>query len=163
MIEEIALSPQQTFWTMTVNLLLDTAAVEWSKVFGSWEEDTHWTKAIPKEQHEEVRATLLKELSFDQKEWKAYRDEIVDYRNQLVAHHDLSATVANYPRYDKALIAACFMFDRIKDVADPDNLGGIPTSLDNWSDTVAGNMSAIVGKAFEASASLGSNVPGCTG
>ena len=40
MIEGIALDPKQTFWIMTVNLLADTVAVEWCKVFGSWEEAT---------------------------------------------------------------------------------------------------------------------------
>ena len=83
----------------------------------------------------------------------------MSYRNQMVAHHDLDATVAKYPHYDVAILAANFMFDQLRSVADPDSLGGIPTSLDRWSRTVSGNMSAIVKKAFEASALLGSNVP----
>jgi len=64
-----------------------------------------------------------------------------------------------YPHYDKAIVAANVMFDQLRSIADPDQLGGVPTSLDRWSNTVAGNMSVIVRKAFEASASLGSNVP----
>lgn len=159
MIEGIALDPKQTFWIMTVNLLADTAALEWCKVFGSWDEDTHWTQAVPKDKHDGIRADLLKAIGLTQAEWEKYRDDIVSYRDQMVAHHDLGATVANYPRYDVALVAASFMFDQLRNVADRDSLGGIPTSLDRWSQTVAGNMSAIVKKAFQASASLGSNVP----
>lgn len=159
MIEGIALDPKQTFWIMTVNLLADTATVEWCKVFGSWDEDTHWTRVAPKEQHEDIRADLLKILGLSQGAWEEYRDSIVSYRDQMVAHHDLDATVTNYPHYDVAIVAANFMFDRLRNLADPDSLGGIPTSLDHWSQTVARNMSAIVRKAFEASASLGSNVP----
>ena len=75
-----------------------------------------------------------------------------------MAHHDLDAAVPKYPQYDKALVAAYFMFDRLRGFADPDRLGGIPTSLDQWSNTVAGNMSAIVRAAFSGSAPLGSNV-----
>ena len=97
MIEEIALDPKQTFWTMTVNLLADSAALEWSKVFGSWDEDTHWTRAVRAERRDEHRAALLVELGFTQTEWKAYRNEIVDYRNGMVAHHDLNATVREIP------------------------------------------------------------------
>jgi len=160
MIERIALEPKQTFWIMTVNLLADAASIEWSKVFGSWDEDTHWTRIVPKEKHDEVRAALLSELSFSQAEWEAYRDEIVGYRNELVAHHDLDASIAKYPHYDKAIVAANFMFNQLRSTADPDQLGGIPTSLDRWSTSVAENMSVIVRKAFQASASLGSNVPG---
>jgi hypothetical protein len=159
MIEGIALDPKQTFWILTMNLLADSASLEWSKVFGSWNEHTHWTRAVPKARHGEVRAALLAELGFTQAEWKAYRNEIVAYRNEIVAHHDLNATVAKYPRYDKAIVAANFMFDILRGIANPDQLGGIPTSLDRWSNTVAGNMSVIVRKAFEASATLGSNVP----
>lgn len=159
MVEEIALDPKQTFWIMTVNLLADAAAIEWSKVFGSWDEDTHWTRIVPKEKQDEVRAALLRELAFSPKDWEAYRAEIVDYRNQLVAHHDLDATVAKYPHYDKGIVAANFMFDVLRTMADPDQLGDIPLLLDRWSNTVSGNMSVIVRKAFEASASLGSNVP----
>jgi len=159
MIEGIALDPKQTFWIMTVNLLADRASLEWSKVFGSWDEDTHWTRVVPNERHDEVRAALLGELAFTHAEWKAYRNGIVGYRNEMVAHHDLDATIARYPHYDKAIVAANFMFDQLRSIADPDQLGGVPTSLDRWSNTVAGNMSVIVRKAFEASASLGSNVP----
>ena len=159
MIEGIALDPKQTFWNMTVNLLADAAAVEWCKVFGSWDENTHWTQVVPKERHDEVRADLLKAIGLTQAEWEEYRNSIVNYRDQMVAHHDLDATVAKYPRYDVAIVAAGFMFDQLRNIADPDSLGGIPTSLDRWSRTVAGHMSAIVRRAFEASSSLGSNVP----
>jgi len=158
MIEGIALNPKQTFWIMTVNMLADAASVEWSKVFGSWDEDTHWTRIIPNERHDEVRAALLSELGFTQAEWESYRHEIVGYRNEMVAHHDLDATIARYPQYDKAIVAANFMFNQLRSIADPDQLGGIPTSLDRWSTTVADNMSLIVRKAFQASATLGSNV-----
>jgi len=159
MIERIALDPKQTFWIMTVNLLADAAAIEWCKVFGSWDEDTHWTKVVPEKQRDQVRAALLRELGLSESEWEAYHDGILRYRNELVAHHDLNATVAKYPHYDKAILAANFMFDLLRAIADPDQLGGIPTSLDRWSSTVADNMSVIVRKAFQASATLGSNVP----
>jgi hypothetical protein len=66
MVEEIAVEPKQTFWIMTVNMLGDTAALEWSKVFGSWDEDTHWTCVVPKERHDEVRADLLKATGLSQ-------------------------------------------------------------------------------------------------
>lgn len=158
MVEEIASEPQQTFWIMTINLLGDAATIEWSKVFGSWDEDTHWTKVVAKDEHDAIRLALLTELKLTQKEWEVYRDSIVDYRNQLVAHHDLDAGVGKHPHYDHALVAAYFMFDRLRAYADPELLGGIPTSLDRWSSSVAGNMRAIVRAAFEGSARLGSNI-----
>lgn len=159
MIEGIAFEPKQTFWIMTVNLLLDAAAIDWCKVFGSWDEGTHWTQVIPKERHEDVRAGLLSALGLSANDWDAYRNSIVGFRDQMVAHHDLNATVAKYPHYDLAFAAAEFMFNEIRNLADPDALGDIPSSLDRWSGTVAGNMAAIVRAAFGASAQFGTNVP----
>lgn len=158
MILDIALEPKQTFWNMTMNLLLDAAILEWAKVFGSWDEDTHWTKALPLAEHDATRAALLKYLGLTAQEWGEQHAALLAYRNQLVAHHDLDATVTKIPYFDTALKAACFMFDRIRAVADQNWLGNIPTDLDRWSNTVAGNMSAIVRKAHAASATLGSNV-----
>src|SRR5262245_2677558 len=114
MAEQIALEPKQTFWIMTVNLLADAGAIDWCKVFGSSDEDTHWTKVIPSDQHDQVRAALLRELGFSKSEWEAYHDGILRYRNELVAHHDINASVAKYPHYDKAIVAANFMFDQLR-------------------------------------------------
>ncbi|MCM5570063.1 hypothetical protein M6I34_06050 [Burkholderiaceae bacterium FT117] len=160
MIEGIALEPKQTFWIMTVNLLLDSAVIDWCTVFGSRAEDTHWTRVIPKERHADVRAGLLSALVLSADDWEAYQNSIVVFRDQMVAHHDLNAAVERYPHYDVAFAAADFMFTVIRDLADPDSLGGVPSSLDFWARTVAGNMSAIVRAAFDASAQLGSNIPG---
>jgi len=158
MIEAVALEPKQSFWIMTINLLADAATVEWSKVFGSRDEQTHWTKAVPKEHHEDVRAKLLETLKLDEKTWATYRDSIVSYRNQIVAHHDLNAKVAKTPQFDVGLLAADFMFSRLRELSDPDFLGGIPSDLSRWATSVSKNMTPIVHMAFAASASLGSNV-----
>lgn len=156
-IREISLEPKQTFWVMTLNLLFDTAAVEWCKVFGSFSEGTHWKNVVPKNQHDDVRKRLLDAIGFNQSEWEVYHQTIIDFRNQMVAHHDLNATVTKYPNYGPALIASNFIFSEIRSLADPDFLGGIPLSLDVWSQGIANNMTPIVKKAFEASAKLGPN------
>ena len=160
MVEGIAAQPMQTFWIMTMDLLMESAAIEWSKVFGSWDEQTHWTRAFPEDAHSTVRDGLLQAIGMNLSDWEAYRDTIVRYRNEMIAHHDLGASVAAYPKFDPALKAATFMFDQIRSKADQDWLGGIPTSLNRWAVRVAGNMAPIVEKAFGASAELGSNVSG---
>ena len=159
MVQGIALEPKQTFWIMTMNLLIESASIEWCKVFGSRDEQTHWTQSFPNEAHEELRAQLLAKLGLTLKEWEKYRDTIVGYRNQVVAHHDLNASVAAYPQFDSALMAADFMFAQFRGRADQDWLGGIPTSLDRWARRVSANMEPIVRRSFAASAELGSNVP----
>lgn len=160
MIAPITREPEQTFWNMTINLLMDAAAIEWCKVFGSWNEDTHWTKVIPEAEHRQTRADLHAYLGMSASEWESYWRSIVNYRNQMTAHHDLKAAVPNFPHYDAALEAAYFMFTRIRALRDQDWMGGIPSDLNRWSSNVAGNMKSIVRKAFAASAELGSNIHG---
>lgn len=159
MIVEVAREPKQTFWNLTINLLFDTAAVEWSKVFGSWGEDTHWTKALPPDQHDTTRLALLAHLGLTAEQWAAEQEAVKAYRDEHVSHHDLASTIEKLPRYDVPYKAACFMFDRIRAVADQNWLGGIPKDLDRWATNVAGNMSVIVCKAHAATATLGSNIP----
>ena len=159
MVVEVAREPKQTFWNMTINLLFDAAAVEWSKVFGSWGEDTHWTKALPPDQHDTIRAALLAHLGLTTEQWAAEQEAIKAYRDEHVSHHDLASTIAKLPRYDIPYKAACFMFARIRVVADQAWLGGIPEDLERWSTHVASSMRVIVRKAHAATATLGSNVP----
>ena len=147
------------FWIMTLSLLLDAAAINWCKVLGSRGEDTHQTQVIPKDRHEEVRMSLLCALGINAENWEAYQNSIVEFRDQIVAHHDLNATAAKYPNYDLAIAAVNHIFSTIRIFADPDSLGGVPSSLDRWSNIVSDNKAAIVKAAFRSSAELGPNIP----
>ena len=158
MIIEIAREPKQTFWNMTINLLFDTVAVEWSKVFGSWRENTHWTKALPPEQHDATRTALLAHLGLTPEQWAAEQDAVKTCRDEHVSHHDLASTIAKLPRYDFPYKAARFMFERIRAIADQNCLGGIPKDLEVCSTHVASGMKVNVRKAHAATATLGSNV-----
>jgi len=73
MVESSAKEPAQTFWNMTMNLLANAAAIEWSMVFGSWDEDTHWKKVVPKSRQADERAHLLSHLGMAERDWKMYR------------------------------------------------------------------------------------------
>ena len=159
MVEGIAVEPKQTFWILTLNLLFQSATIEWCKVFGSWKEQTHWTRAMPEEDSSRLRADLLAALQVQPEEWKNYQEKMVEYRDRLVAHHDLNATVDKNPVFDLGLSAASFIFDRLRERADQDWLGGIPLSLDRWARGIAANMAPIVLKSFSASSVLGPNVP----
>jgi hypothetical protein len=158
MIEELTAEPKQNFWIMTRNLLFQSAAIEWCKVFGSNKDLTHWTKVLPISKENELRSDLLIELQIKLEDWSSYREKIVNFRDQMVAHHDPNAEIAVYPQFDLALRAAEFMFQRIRESADEDWLGGIPLCLDAWAKRVADHMRPIVERSFSASAVLGPNV-----
>lgn len=39
-------NPHLNFWRLISGVWLDTSVVEWCKIFGSENEDTHWTKVL---------------------------------------------------------------------------------------------------------------------
>jgi hypothetical protein len=153
-----ALHPAQTFWYFVTGATTDIATIEWCKVFGSHGDDTHWTRVLPPKEHDRTRQDLLTTVKLDQEKWEQYRDSVVRYRNQLGAHHDLDANVDKFPHFDHALLAAYFMYERFYNLLPENELGGLPQSLERWSDTVIGNITPIIKKAFAGSAPLGSNM-----
>lgn len=157
-LEANAMEPAQTFWRYLMGVMSDRAAIEWSKVFGAHGDDTHWTRAISTDQHDDTRRELLNALGMNDADWTSYRDSIVGYRNQIAAHHDLDADVKKYPHYDIALKAAYSIYARLYLHVNDNERGGLPESLKRWSDTVARNMTPIIRHAFEGSAKLGSNM-----
>ena len=159
-LEVNAMEPAQTFWRYLMGVMTDRAAIEWCKVFGSRQDDTHWTRATPRGQHDRIRQGLLAAIKLDEKGWANYRVSVVDYRNQIGAHHDLDANVLKYPHFGVALQAAYYLYDRLNELLKDEERGGLPESLERWSNTVAGNMTPIVRHAFAGSAKLGSNMPG---
>jgi hypothetical protein len=59
LLETTAVEPKQTFWLYMINVLFDRAAIEWAKVFGSNQDDTHWTNVIPEADQDAVRSAML--------------------------------------------------------------------------------------------------------
>ena len=157
-LENIAMDPAQTFWRYLMGLMTDNAAIEWSKVFGSRDADTHWSQALPKDQHDDARQGLLTVVKMKDEDWAKYRKSVVDYRNQMAAHHDLDANLEKYPHYDAALQAAYFIYGHLYGLLKAGEGGGLPESLERWSETVAKNMTPIIKHAFAGSAKLGSNM-----
>lgn len=157
-LEAYAMEPAQTFWHYLMSRMTDNAAIEWAKVFGARDDDTHWTQALPKDQHDDARQGLLVAVKMSKQGWTNYRKSVVDYRNKMAAHHDLDINLEKYPHYDAALQAAYFIYGRLYGLLKEDEGGGLPESLERWSKTVAKNMTPIIRHAFAGSAKLGSNM-----
>lgn len=101
----------QNFWTLIFNNFLDFAVLEWCKIFGARSEPTHWTKLIT--DHDKFRDDLLKRVGLSVDEWKTYRDSIKDYRDNFVSHHQKNPNVTQYPKFDYALTATFYYYERL--------------------------------------------------
>lgn len=90
---------------------LDSAVLEWCKVFGSDDEATHWKQVVPAADHDQFRSDLLASLEITVDVWAAYWNEMKSYRDNLIAHHIELNKVANYPVLDLALKSSFFYYN----------------------------------------------------
>jgi len=87
------------------NILLEAAVVEWTKIFGSEKEDTHFSriirnKDIYKDFEEciknkgllsacDLKCLMLEELDLTFDEFDKYDDEMLKFRDKIIVHTDL--------------------------------------------------------------------------
>lgn len=131
-ITELTTRPKQDFWCYLQGLTTDKASIEFAKVFDSTSDQTHWTQSFDESLHNKIREKLYAALKISPKGWDTYRKTILDYRNQLAAHHDLDAKVANYPDFTVAVDAAYFMYQEIYAITHLNLDASIPDDLEEY-------------------------------
>ena len=102
---------EQNYWISIYNNFLDIAVLEWSKVFGSKSNATHWSNHIDNE--EEFRSGLLEHLNLSKTEWEDYWNNIKNYRDSVVAHHAHNPNITNYPEFNNALSSCYFYYQKL--------------------------------------------------
>jgi hypothetical protein len=113
------------FWTFTIDAHLYGAVIYWCMVFGSEGcNRTHWKHLSDGDVNrlrESFRESLFKHTNFNASTWEKYWREMVDFRNEYVAHRGLSYKKP-VPYLDPARDVA-YVYDRwIRDVISPDVL-----------------------------------------
>ncbi|MBU67016.1 MAG: hypothetical protein CL858_26760 [Cupriavidus sp.] len=111
-LHEVLPHTQLDFWRTQMGATLDLAVIDWCKVFGSRSDDTHWTRLVPAERHDEIREGLLASLGMDVAAWNNYWDEMKTYRDTNAAHLSLNpgARSQYVPRLDAALQACRYYY-----------------------------------------------------
>lgn len=100
------ITPRPYSLTVAQRAAFDTAVISWCILFGSHHAENqalHWKNMFDADQ---FRAGLVEALGISLEEWRAYRQDVVDYRNELAAHRDLNPKTRFHPNFDKAIIAA---------------------------------------------------------
>ncbi len=100
----------QNYWILVSNNLFDIAILEWTKVFGTDENETHWKHYVS--DHAGFRTGLMERLSVSSEDWAAYWKTMTGYRNDFIAHRVKDSKVQNHPKFDLAL-EACFYYYKI--------------------------------------------------
>lgn len=120
-------APRLNFWRLTYGNLLDMAVIEWCKLFGSDHKEhqpVHWKNTIPKEEHDAFRRGLLIHLGVTLDDWRKYRGEVKDYRDNYAAHLSGPSLCpenkapgarsnGHYPKLGMALEASNYYYDQL--------------------------------------------------
>ena len=109
----VSADPPLAFWRLIYGDLSDIVVLEWCKLFGSDDEERqplHWKHIVPDQVR--FRNELFAQLGIYESKWRSYWNEMKDYRDKSVAHHDLRRPdITNYPKFDLALESAYFYYD----------------------------------------------------
>ena len=120
------------FWITMEGNCLDTAVLEWCKLFGEKSGAHSWQKIS--RDSDSFRSSLLSALSIDLSEWDATRNEIREYRDKFVAHLDSEHTM-HIPNMRLPQGMVKFYFDQMHADDDAvDALAGVLTDLDAYYD-----------------------------
>lgn len=100
------------FWNTTTANFIDTAVLEWCKVFADKNERQHWRKVVSDAAGFE--AGMLAAVGADAVAFEAVIDATRVYRDKFLAHLD-SKRVMDIPRLDALWAAARFCFRHVLD------------------------------------------------
>lgn len=116
---------KSSFWTFTIDAHLIRAVILWCNVFGSEGcNPTHWKRLSEGNSvrlQESFRESLFKQTGFTPATWDTYWREMVDFRNEYVAHRELTYNKP-VPNLDRALEVAYVYDGWIRDIISPDIL-----------------------------------------
>ena len=103
--------PTHVGWIYTKDVLAEHVVISWTKVFGTYGEETHWCKlsAIP-----EIAAitkpfetaNILSAVGMTAAEWGSYHSRMLTARNEFFAHFDMKSMTLHFPSLEPALDAA---------------------------------------------------------
>jgi hypothetical protein len=90
------------FWRVVANSTLDTAVIDWCKLFGSHAESTHFSKCAERgiaDFENQVSATT----NISKEEYRLLHADFVTYRNKSAAHIDIDEWLVIVPNFHNAI------------------------------------------------------------
>ncbi len=143
--------PHLNFWRLMHGALLDLSVLEWTKIFGSNAEPTHWKGMIS--DHAKFKSDLLTCVGCTEVEWSNYWDEMKGYRDEYVAHHSASPSKTQYPTLDWAIKSCYFYYSHLIARARATGERRFPNDLEEYCKRFAAQASEIANAANRATAS----------
>lgn len=99
---------KRQFWVNANGSFLDTAVLEWCKLFAERDGRHHWRKIVSN--HSAFAQGLYARLGISKREFENYAKPILRYRNKFVAHLD-EERVMHIPNMRLALKSSAYLYD----------------------------------------------------
>jgi hypothetical protein len=118
------------FWITMQGNCLDTAVLEWCKLFGEKKGEHSWHKIV--NDPDKFKSGLLKELKITEEIWESKVRELRDYRDTFIAHLDSEETM-NIPEMDLPFEMIRYYFNVVFGYENALNIfRGIPKNLSDY-------------------------------
>lgn len=122
--------PKSTFWITINNNSLDTAVLEWCKMFGDKNEHQYWGKVVSNPANFE--SALYKFVGMSKEEFATQIAVVRKYRDKFLAHLDSDRRMVP-PRLDEMWVAALFYFREVlKNEMTPDEAKKVRLDLPDY-------------------------------
>jgi hypothetical protein len=121
--------PVESQFLLTVlGNFIDTAVMEWSKLFGDEKGKHHWKSLV--DDQEDFRRRLMLDAKITGEQWDSAWLTIKAYRDKFLAHLDL-LEVMHIPNMDIPYRMVTFLFNELRRISGQ-NLRGLPTDLSTY-------------------------------
>lgn len=150
--------PHLNFWRLIRGNQMDIAVLEWCKVFGANQEETHWKKVVPDSERDRFRERLLGRLDVTPEIWDEYWNGMKSYRDNLAAHHNETNEVSSYPDLELALRSAYFYYSYLIGKLRESGETRFPNDLEEYCHRFESQARDIAGKAIAATAEIEESV-----
>lgn len=101
--------------------------IQWCQIFGSRNEEIHWTKVDLGPEYSPFDRSRIHELGgfFSQGEWEEYHSNMKRLRDKFFAHFDMNILHDAIPSFDKALTMLLAYRQWIIDAIDTAQINGV--------------------------------------
>jgi hypothetical protein len=131
-LKKVIVEFERDFWMLAANNSYDLSIIEWCKIFGSYSENTHWTKKFLDKT--EFRKFIFESVDMSKEQWDSYAHGLRDYRNRWIGHFNSNFRPSQHPDLEPAFrsILACYDY-LLKKMAKYSIEHNLPDSLSEYS------------------------------
>ncbi|MGV1046633.1 MAG: hypothetical protein ACOYBN_15570 [Limnohabitans sp.] len=123
-VEHIAsVSSRSNTWVSIRDMCYSEAIISWNQIFGTDSQQAHWkklSKALPIPANARLepfgKAMVVRDLNISDGQWSQYHKDMLDFRNNRLAHFDCCIRHEHPPNLKWALQSACLYREWLRDL-----------------------------------------------